>query len=186
VPWERWVDEARISLERLESHCILFFVIGLSMGGTIALYLASERNLNGVVTLSTPISLRHWTSRLLPLARPFVKSVKKKRNPEIRWTPEMGYDRYPLGGAVEFFELMRTTRKRLKDVRCPAMILHARGDRTVPTWNADVIYREIGSEEKQRVILEKPSHTITRGDNQKEVEKAVLRFIQREIEKKIE
>jgi carboxylesterase len=186
VPWERWVDEASLSLERLESSCAMFFVIGLSMGGTIALYLASERNLKGVVTLSTPVALRYWTSHLLPLARPFVRSWKKKRNPAILWTPEMGYDRYPVGGAVEFFELMRAARKRLKDVRCPALIVHARGDSTVPAWNADVIYREIGSEKKQRVILEKPSHTITRGDNQKEVEKAVALFIQREIGERIE
>lgn len=184
VSWERWVDEARLSFERLEAICNTFFVIGLSMGGTLAIYLASERKVDGLVTLSTPVAMRSWTSRLLPLVRPFVKSWKKRRNPAIIWTPEMGYDRYPVGGAIEFFKLMRVTRKRLKNVQCPTLILHAQGDRTVPVWNADVIYYEIDSERKEKVILSKPSHTITRGDNQKEVETRVTAFIFDEIERK--
>ncbi len=184
VSWERWVDEARLSFEQLEAICNTFFVIGLSMGGTLALYLASERKVDGLVTLSTPVAMRSWTSRLLPLARPFVKSCKKRRNPAIVWTPEMGYDRYPVGGTIEFFKLMRVTRKRLKNVQCPTLILHAQGDRTVPVWNTDVIYHEISSEKKEKVILSFPAHTITRGENQKEVEAHVMAFILEEIERK--
>ena len=184
VSWERWVHEARLSYKRLESVCNMFFVIGLSMGGTLAIYLASEQKVDGLVTLSTPVAMRSWVSRLLPLVRPFVQSWKKRRNPAMIWTPEMGYDQYPVGGTIEFFKLMRVTRKRLDQVHCPALIMHAQGDRTVPVQNADIIYQEIGAARKEKVILSNPSHTITRGENQKEVEARVSAFILGEIERR--
>jgi len=177
VSWERWVCEAHLSLERLQKRCQKLFVMGLSMGGTLALFLASEKNVHGVVTLATPVRMRRLASRLVPVAKPFIRSWKKRRDRSVRWIPEMGYDCYPLSGAGEFFKLMRETRKRLPDVRCPLLILHARGDRTVPVRNADLIYREIGSESKKIMILPASSHTITRGENQKDVEDAILAFV---------
>jgi carboxylesterase len=70
----QWLASAEDALAKL-THYRHIFVIGLSMGGVLALRLGIQhpQQITGVVALSTPTRFRgSWQVRLVPLARYFV------------------------------------------------------------------------------------------------------------------
>lgn len=70
----QWLASAEDALAKL-THYRHIFVIGLSMGGVLALRLGIHhpRQITGIVALSTPTRFRgSWQVRLVPLARYFV------------------------------------------------------------------------------------------------------------------
>jgi len=183
IPWETWVHTCRREVENLHRMCENIFLLGFSMGGSIALILASELPIQGVISLSAPVMLRNPMIRLLPLMRPFVRYWKKKgRGSPDSYPLERGYDRYPIASVTEFMKLLHRARSRLTEVRCPALIMHAQGDRRVPDINAEIIYQNIGSKEKYKILLEAPCHNIARGENRQKVAEEVFRFIRNHSE----
>ncbi|MBN1552354.1 alpha/beta fold hydrolase [bacterium] len=180
VVWTDWIGTVRESIRSLKTSCDEIFLIGLSMGGTIALLLAQESEYGGIVCLSTPIKLKPWLQPILPLIRPFLKEWKKKRDPALNGQiNETGYDRYTTFSLIEFFKILRVCRRGLHRVTCPVLIVHAKDDRTVPAFNAKMIHENIASMDKEINVLENPAHMITRGKNQPDVERKVLEFIQK-------
>jgi len=180
VSWQDWVACVQDAIRSLKTSCDELFLIGLSMGGTIALLLAQESDARGVICLSAPINMKQWLRPILPVIRPFIREWKKKRDPAVHEQfIETGYDRYTLSSLTEFLKLLKESRKRLQTVTCPILIMHAREDRTVPSKNAERIYRSVHSEVKELYFLDHPAHMITRGENQPCVENKVLDFIQK-------
>ncbi|NQT27913.1 alpha/beta fold hydrolase [candidate division KSB1 bacterium] len=178
ISWMDWVDSVREDIRSLKTSCDELFLIGLSMGGTIALLLAQESECQGIVCLSTPVKMKQWLRPILPLIRPFIKEWKKKRDPAVNvQTKEMGYDRYTTSSLVEFLRILKVCRKQLHRVKCPILIMHAKDDRTVPTYNAEIIHNKVNSSDKEMLVLAHPAHMITQGKNQPLVEQKILEFI---------
>jgi carboxylesterase len=179
VPWTRWVEDSRRVVLELKSQCDELFMIGFSMGGTIALLLSTEFECSGIITLSAPIGIKKPWVRLLPLYRPFIRYWKKRCDSHsMPLLPEMGYDRYPIEALSEFLKLLQYVRNHLPRVARPILIMHARGDRVVPTDNADQIYQSVSSSDKKKIILDDPCHMITRGKDQDRIHQEIDRFIQ--------
>ncbi|HEX9934072.1 MAG TPA: alpha/beta fold hydrolase, partial [bacterium] len=174
ISWQAWVEAVRAEIRRMHSSCECLFLLGLSVGGAIVLYLSSESPVNGVISLSAPIRFRGGWVRWLPLMKPFVRFWKKRRRPEFT---EAGYDRYPLAALSEMLLFLKEAEKRLPQVTCPALILHSKGDRTVSSENAQLIFDSIRSASKRKVLLEHPFHSITKGEDKPLVHREVLAFI---------
>lgn len=179
IKWQDWIHVCQESLKELQKHCDRVFIVGLSMGGTLALALGAENQLNGLITLSAPIEIKNRWFRFLPIIKIFIRCWKKHKD-KIKDHPfEVGYDCYPTGGLIEFFKLLQHTRMVMKQITCPVLILHARGDRTVPSRNAEIIARTVGSTETELHFLNHPCHVITKGDDQEIVFDKILDFINR-------
>ncbi|HHS14373.1 MAG TPA: alpha/beta fold hydrolase [bacterium] len=176
VSWREWLDCCESEVERLEKRCRRILIIGHSMGGSIALILASRRPYAGVVSLSAPLQFHDIRMRLIPLCRPFFTYWKKKSSRSGNG-PEMAYDCYPLPAVSQFMELMGETRRSLGRVVCPVLIMHSVLDRRVKAFNADKIYKGLGTLEKRLVKLPFSSHTILKGEDGNRVREEVLAFI---------
>lgn len=179
VAWEEWTDFARKAYEELRSRCDSIFIFGLSMGGAIALYLASEVPCQGVVSLSAPVRFRKFWVWTLPIMRLFVRYWRKNGDSDSQLPEEVGYDCYPLSSLSQMLRLLRRMRSQLKNVQCPVLIMHSKGDVRVSARNADLLYDGIRSTAKQKMLLDHPGHVITKGENYEQVADAVLKFIQK-------
>ena len=178
VSWKEWVKVCRIEVEKMWRICDEVFLIGLSMGGTIALLLATEIECNGVITLSAPVTLSSFVIKVVSLLRFFVKYWKKK--PFSSSSPilsQTGYDRYPLGALLEFIKLLDYVKNLLTKVKCPVLIIHGKNDKKVNSSNAELIYNNVNSTDKQKIILDTSHHIITKGVDKEKVEKEILAFI---------
>src|SRR5690606_12823385 len=123
--WTRAVLAARDELARSYRH---IFAIGSSLGGSLALWLATERPLCGVVGLGTPIRLHRVAraARYLARVRPLVpkkRGYSSIRDPEAR-------ARHPSYGATatraiaEMVKLLDRLRPRLPEMTAPVLLLH--------------------------------------------------------------
>jgi len=178
ISWKEWVKVCRIEVEKMQKSCDEVFLVGLSMGGTIALFLATEIACDGVITLSAPVTLSGFTIGLLPLLRFFVRYWKKKPfSFSSSPSSQMGYDRYPLVAVLEFIKLLDYVQNSLAEVNCPVLVIHAKKDREVNSLNAELIYNGISSTDKHKILLNSSHHIITRGDDKKKVEEEVFKFI---------
>jgi carboxylesterase len=172
VRWSSWVETCRDEFERVRGLCEEIFILGLSMGGAIALILAAEKPCSGCVTLSAPVSLEA-RYRFLAASAGRVLGSWKKRHP----VPfEMGYDRYSFSAVREYVRLLEAARGVLPSVGCPVLVVHSEKDRRVPLRNARTIVRKIGSSDKELWVLTSSGHTVIMGDEKERVNERIIRF----------
>jgi carboxylesterase len=194
VHWEEWAADVLAAYALLREQCDKLFVCGLSMGGSLALWLAARRPVDGVITLSAPLTYEHPLLPLLPLISPFVKTYSKRREDDKRadfvarvkaeqrkrGQPETGpisYDGWVVPAVTQFLRLLADVRAGLGRITAPALLIHSRGDGTVPFENMERIRAGVASEDVRALALERSGHVITEDVEHEQVFEAVTDFI---------
>lgn len=179
--YQDWLAEATQAYEALEAHCDKVFLVGLSMGGALALYLAAERRIAGLVTLAAPVKLPFRLELGARLLSRFIPWQHKEAGPDIR-DPQMktklrSYQKYPTRAAVQLFALLHQVRKKLSRVTAPILIMHSRQDHAVPAKNAERICRSIRSVNKELIFLNDSYHLIACDVEKEVVLEHILNFV---------
>lgn len=178
VRWEEWVKTSRDAYIRLQKYCDEIYFLGFSAGGAIALILASEMECRGIITLSAPVKIYDPRLKWIFLARPFIRYWKKNvGTSNVSFPDEINYDRYPIAAVQELIRMLEILRSRMKNVQCPVLIMHARGDKRISENNAMAIYNGVGSTDKQIMWLDDPCHVITKGEDKDRVARETTDFI---------
>jgi len=162
--YTEWTGEAERALQELSGRCDRVFVTGLSMGGTITLYLAANfgEKIAGIIPVNA-LALTEPLLRLTPIlkyimkTRPGVGSDIKK--PESK---ESCYDQVSVPAAWELTRLLKAMREGLPRVSVPALVIASREDHVVPEpANAEYIMANLGSKDKELLWLENSYHVAT-------------------------
>jgi carboxylesterase len=181
--WEDWSASVLDGWNLLSSITDTIFLIGLSMGGVLALYHASFLPAQGVIALSTPYRIEPGLRlTLLPILSKFISYVPKG---ESDWQDpnahenHFSYDRYPTKAILELTKLLATMRDSLPRVKAPAMLMHSKKDLGVIPENMNWIYQDLGTPEieKKKIWLENSGHVVTRDLDKNIVFESVLDFI---------
>ena len=182
--WQDWSASVLDGWHLLESTTKNIFLIGLSMGGALALYHASFLPAAGVVGLSTPYQIQA-DPRLafLPLLSNFIPYIDKEGSD---WQDKnavedhFSYAQYPSKAILQLDLLLASLREALPKINMPALLMHAIKDKGVSPENMDLIYKALGTPEnqKQTIWLENSGHVITRDLDKEIVFKSVQSFIQ--------
>lgn len=165
--WLMWLGEARRGYQRLKAECGAVTVIGLSMGGTLALILAEEYPVDSLVCLSAAIRLRArhtWAAPALALMRPYQRWEGEGPRPDrtdFLHDYDWGYDGMPVAKVGDLRKLIRIAARNLFAVVAPALIIQPELDETVDPRSARIIHDCIGSERKELVTLSRSSHVCT-------------------------
>ncbi len=159
IPHHLWSATVREGYQQMLEEFEKVFVIGLSMGGSLALYLAEQFPLAGVITLSAPVQLQRWQIRSLPIIGAFTDTIVKGLG--FGNGHYSGYDRYPVQSTKELVRLLSGINSELEKVTAPIRIFHSMADRVIPIRNAYAIAREISSEDVQLKIYRKSGHLLT-------------------------
>ena len=183
--WRDWVASAEEGLAVLRAaDCTRIALVGLSLGGSISLYLAARQPQAylGLVTMNSPVfiptifqpALRWLGSGLLPF---FDKGISDLAA-EGPGRHELTYTRTPLESVSALIEFLDQVNTVLPEVRTPALVIYSRRDRLVLPYNAMRIYRAIQSLDKQMVVLHRGYHVVTVGADAPRTFAAVHRFLQ--------
>ncbi|OGO11292.1 MAG: hypothetical protein A2Z66_06065 [Chloroflexi bacterium RBG_13_66_10] len=183
--WKDWLASSEDGLHLLANTCDRIVVIGLSMGGVLALLLAAQHPVAGVVALSTPYHSPDPRLRLRPLAglltlvwRFAPKGPADWRDPTVA-ADHLEYPLAPVRGGVELYDILAELRLRLPAVTCPALVLHSRGDLNVKGESAEAIAAHLGSSDKKLVWVENSGHVVTRDAERERVFDEVSSFVRR-------
>ncbi len=132
--WEDWYAEADRAFEELRGQSNETFVMGLSMGGCLALRMAELRGagVSGLVLVNPSVAPDTKLFLLAPALKwvvpslPGIASDIKKEGVQ-----ELGYTRVPVRAAASLPALWRLTRSRLGEVIQPVLVYRSTVDHVV-------------------------------------------------------
>ncbi len=160
---QAWIESALDAYVRLAATHSRVYVLGLSLGGVLALRIAQERAAAGILLLAAPIDLGCWYRVAVPLLARFKSQVPKTPaivDPVAR-DAHPGYRCMPLPAVVELIRLQAEVESRLQCVRSPLRLLYSKSDPTVSVRDAGRILKGAASAEGRVDYLARSGHVIT-------------------------
>jgi carboxylesterase len=139
--WRDWADAVEDAFDTMRMVCKRVAVVGQSLGGLLALHLASRRaEVAAVASLAAPL----WVEGLAGRAMAWAEVVE---TPPFSRFPKLGgsdvrdrrakrenpcYDAFPVRALGELSRFMKVADAALPEVTQPVLVLHARHDHTAP------------------------------------------------------
>lgn len=176
--YKMWIQTAENSLKQLNKVCDHVYLIGFSMGGMIASYLAAKYEIKKLVLLSTSGKYLSMKQIVLDLGEIFGDKLKGSLNEnKVYHQIQMKKGSVPFQANIEFMKLVKKTRKYLKEVKSPVFIAQGHMDGMVPYKTAYYLDKEIPSSKKEMVLFDQSRHQICLGDDKDLLNKMVYDFL---------
>jgi len=181
--WEDWVASVEDGLNLLRGCTDQQVVMGLSMGGVLALITAARLNPLGVVTFSAPASLPgDPRAKFLPVLKYIIRKVDKG---EPDWhnadaaKDHVDYPYYPTSAILELKKLIDVMQSELPAVKVPELFVQSRQDHGIPAESLDTLYRSVSSTDKTSLWVENSGHVVIREPERETIFSEVKRFLKR-------
>jgi carboxylesterase len=191
--WTDWANAVEDAFDTLQMLCERVAVVGQSLGGLLALHLASRRReVAAVVTLAAPLWLEgiggrvaRWTAdgklqRFFPRVRAVPKLFGRSdvRDKQTR-AENPCYDKVPLRTLTELATFMRIVDQSLDRIDQPLLVLHGQHDHTAPVACA---YRLAQRAKAERMRIFPRSYHLLAADVERElVATEVIDFLRRTL-----
>jgi carboxylesterase len=204
--WIDWYESIETAFKSLKQECDQVFVVGLCMGSLIALLLAANlgAEVAGVILLSTTFFYDGWNvpklkqKILLPFVlytplkyfiqweetapygikdervRAMVHAVLENRDSEA--ADKVGYFKIPATVILESVRLIKFTKKVLKKVTVPTLIVHSTEDDIASIKNAHFTQDNISSETIETFFVDDTYHVLTLDKRKDDVAKRTAQF----------
>ncbi len=183
IRWQDWLVSVEDGVSLLQKSTRRVYLMGLSLGGALALLGAAYLPVQGVVAMSAPY--RMPPDPRLPFVRllyPFVPRQPKGPGDfqnQAAAANHVDYPYYPTKAIAELVDCLQALRQALPQVQAPALLIHSRLDQGVVPQNMEDIYAALGSRDKQKLWLERSGHVVTREPERELVFAAARAFIDR-------
>ena len=164
-----WIAAARGAFIDMRSRHDSVSVVGLSMGGALAVLLAAEHQEIPALILIAPYlgmprllgiaAATHWLWGGL-VGEVNARNPRSVRDP-IEREKNLAYGAVTGRELHELSTVVRRARKSLSNVRAPTLIIQSREDPRCPPAVAEFALKTLGSKEKKLVWTEGAGHIIT-------------------------
>lgn len=181
--WQDWMASVEDGLNLLRGCTRQQVVMGLSMGGILALLTAARFQVGGVVAFSAPCAMPDDPRLIfLPVIYPFYPRVGKGKpdwhNPNAA-RDHKEYPYFPTRSLMELKALIKQMRSELDQVTAPAFFVQSRQDRGIPPESMDTLYQNVHSVEKSRLWVENSGHVVIREPEREKIFAEVSNFVKR-------
>ncbi len=180
--WTDWYAEADRAFGLLSKSCESVFVMGLSMGGSLALRLAEQRGseVAGLVLVNPAVHSERPDRFALPLLRFLVPSLPGISNDIKKPGGDEGaYDRLPLKAAHSLTGLWGAVKSDIAAVDQPLLLFRSAEDHVVEPSNAAWILSNVSSGDVTETVLLNSYHVATVDNDAEKIFSESLEFVQR-------
>ncbi|MBC8198102.1 MAG: alpha/beta fold hydrolase [Candidatus Marinimicrobia bacterium] len=187
VKYQDWLSFIEQDIADLSNKVDKICVIGMSMGGALALHIASlfpvECMISAapVIVFKKPLKLKYLNSVLCT----FIPTISKASfyPKDIRDDLTFfGYDQYPMIALNEFRKMNKGILDSLNKIKCPTLLLHSNKDETSLPENIEIIKNKINSKIILTKYYDNATHNIfVKSNDQKNIFNDVLLFLQEYI-----
>ncbi|MGJ9459415.1 alpha/beta hydrolase [Oceanobacillus sp. CF4.6] len=184
VSYKKWINAAENELKKLQNQYEKVYVIGFSMGGMIAAYLAAKYKIDKLVLLATSgryLSFKQIGLDFADVIGDGIRGGLKDNKMFNHYKKKLGA--VPMKANFEFMKLVRFTRRYLDKVESPVLIAQGHLDGMVPYKTAYYLDKEIHSDQKEIVFFDRSRHLICLGDDKDTLNGMVYDFLVEEREK---
>lgn len=157
--YKDWIYSAEKELVMLLEKTNNVVIIGFSMGGLIAVNLASKYDIKAIATINTPIY--YWNINRVVLN--IFDDLKNKKLSNIKRYIK-AKNASPLIAMINFLRLLNITKPKLALINCPFLIIQTKDDDTTKLKSAYHIYDHISSLDKEIKLHEKGGHLVLKSD----------------------
>lgn len=186
TPWEEWYESLNRGYAVIKSLTDYIILGGFSTGGVLALLAAGRKRdkVKAVFSINAPLQLRNYMARFASQLVSMNSLITRLRggtgwdfienNPENK---HINYARNPVTGVRELGKAMSAMETVLKDVCVPSLVIQGFRDPLVEPSSGQNIFSQIGTHQKELVVLDKARHGIINGEGALEVYDRVDRFL---------
>ncbi len=178
--WDDWSGAAEEAYVRLAEDHGPVAVVGLSMGGTLASWLAIRHPRTAGLAVVNPL--------IEPPADSFIEMLVGLLDSGVEVLPAIGsdialegvrelcYEGTPVAAALSMFGALDALVNDLGRIRCPTLVITSRQDHVVPPSSSDLLAEKV-SGPVERILLEHSYHVATLDHDRARVEAAVAGFV---------
>lgn len=174
-----WIKSVEEGLDRLKKNCSKIYVVGHSMGGLLALYIAEHYDIDKVITLAPAIANKDRMSAFVPILKHFVKYSEwgESYRPEEELKYLVGYNKFPVSSVHELIKLQKVVRKDLKLVKVPILFIQSKKDQSVHPNGINIIEKNVSTKDITKIYLENCGHNLTVECEKEKVYEEVIKFM---------
>ncbi len=179
-----WYEDGENALLDLYRECEKVLVVGLSMGGLVALELAARHRdkVCGVVSVAAALKFQDPLAFLTPVLAKFVKfwpSPDAYHDDACRKRENRNYPKFATSSFASLWEYSQKMPHLLSFVKAPIVILETKKDNVVAPVAASIIHAKVSSKDKNLVWFEKSGHEMFLDMEADGVIQATMTFIRR-------
>lgn len=165
---EDWFRSLEEGYDELQAYCSTIFVLGQSMGGTLALQLAKKyEEIAGLILINSALTIPSFDIYRNQTAPRFIAEEKPDIKAENVY--EITYDDTPLKAIHQLQQLMEETVTVLTDIKQPIIAMKSMVDHVVPPTNTEYIVNKVRSNTKQLITLENSYHVASMDNDQENI-----------------
>lgn len=173
-----WLGEAERAYEALAASCRTVAVVGLSMGGALTAWLASDHpEIAGVACInavvSTPEGMHGSVEQMLAAGETVMAGIGSDIAKE--GVVELAYADTPLKPILSLFEAAADVGTRLGRITCPVLIVTSPQDHVVDPSNSDLLAESVAGP-VERVTAPDSYHVVTLDHDGPAVVEAITAF----------
>ncbi|KQL34948.1 MULTISPECIES: alpha/beta fold hydrolase [Bacillaceae] len=178
---ENWMMEAELALRQLQKEVDRLFIIGFSMGGVIALYLANRYKIDKLILLSAAAKYIYPT-QLLQDIREIAKEAMtgKLEDNSLYKLYRAKLKATPIHATIEFMRLVRMVEPYYGQIKIPICLVQGKKDGIVPYTTAQFLFDQLGSDKKELIYSEVGKHHICYSDDSVGWYNKALQFLMEE------
>jgi len=182
---EMWEKHLQNEIDRIKEDCDKIYFVTHSMGGLLALSASKNKDnkIAGVFMLAPPMKINLFRPssiykklRLLLLPRKHAEIIAYRKFTGVK------YNFFNLllftKPIINFFKIVRKTKKRLSEVTASVCMIHSKNDETVALKSAKILCTGMVNAKCETVTLKKSCHAFFPKDEEKIVLEKLLEFIE--------
>lgn len=187
-------------LERINAMCLDLVnnydevnIIGFSLGGALAGYLASKYKINKLVMIAPAYKYFHSTElskMLLSTTKEIIKnkSVKqgidafverKAQNKDSIFYNMKNLEEDSLSAIKNFIQIIDQIKKEIETIECPTLIFHGECDELIPIASSLYIYEKITNPNKMLIVAANSQHRVLSHKDAKQYHKMINKFVRK-------
>lgn len=177
-------------IQNLQVNYEAVYVIGHSMGATLAFLAASNTSIDGIVLaapffavtrkpyyLLPPETWFHYLHPVLPWlykGKLFIQVNRRDAKDKI-----LSYDWVPANALLVLFELGKEAEQKetIASITCPTLIIHSVTDSAASFERAKLVYDTLPSTQKRLVVLQRSNHHVFFDYEEKQVKQEIITWL---------
>lgn len=188
--WWDWIASIEDGYHILRENCERIAVVGMSLGGALALVSSTSLPFDCAVAISTPyqtipytqLSFLRTTFPILGFFQHLIRSLPKP--PPMDFLDQQAakdhltYSVFPTRAVLETDRLLTQMSQALPSLNLPVLVIHSGRDRGVPIDNAKKLIDAIGKHNVETLILEESGHVVLLEPERERAAEKIVNFIQ--------